>query len=113
MTATVLTPANLALTTSLADLTANVGVGKVRRYDVRFANVGAADAYADLVLTDGTTVIYRAKEYPVPYRQPGSAPDMEQGIVVPAGWKLRAKASAGTTVEASVTGIEADTTDFA
>jgi len=112
MSASVLTPVNLALTTSLADLTSAVSTGKVRRYDVRFANVGAADAYADLVLTDGLTTINRAKNYPVPYQQPGSAPDMEQVIVVPAGWKLRAKASASSAVEASVTGIEADATDF-
>jgi hypothetical protein len=113
MAATVLTPVKLALTTTLADLTTAVAVGKVRSYDVRFANVGATDATADLVLTDGTTSINRAKSYPLPYQMPGAAPDMEQRLVVPAGWKLAAKASANNAVEASVTGVEADATDFA
>lgn len=112
MSATILTPAHLALTTSLADLMSAPATGKVRRVDVRFANVGTADTFADLVLTDGSTTIYRAKNYPVPYENAGSAPDVEQGLVVPAGWKLQAKALAGTTVEASYTGIEADAADF-
>lgn len=113
MAATILTPVKLALTTSLQDLTLVTPSGKVRRYDVRFANVGSADGYGDLVLTDGATVINRAKNYPVPYQGVGSAPDMESGVLVPAGWKLQAKANAVTTIEASATGVEADTTDFA
>lgn len=112
MSAIVITPAKLALTTSLQDLTDATPSNKVRSLDVRFANIGTADGYADLVLTNGTIVINRAKNYPIPYQEPGSAPDMEQKIVVPAGWKLQAKASANTTVEASATGVEADLADF-
>lgn len=113
MSANILTPVDLLLTTTLTDITAATPAGKVRTYDVRYANVGVADAYADLVLTDGVTVINRAKNYPVPYQAVGSAPDIEQGVVIPAGWKLRGKASANAAVEASVTGVEADATDFA
>lgn len=113
MAATILTPVNLACTTSLADLTAAPASGKVRRYDVRAANVGSADAYVDLVLTDGTTTINRAKNYPVTYQAAGSAPDLESGVLVPAGWKLRAKASASSAVEVSAFGVEADAADFA
>jgi hypothetical protein len=112
MSATILTPVTLVLTTVLTDITSATPAGKVRRYDVRYANVGVADAYGDLVLTDGVTVINRAKSYPVPYQAAGSAPDIEQGIVVPAGWKLRGKSSLATTLEASVIGVEADATDF-
>lgn len=114
MAASVLTPVTVALTTTLQDLTVSTPASKVRAYAVRFANVGAADAYGDLVMTDGTTVINRAKNFPVLYQSSGSAPDMEERIVVPAGWKLRAKASANSTVEASViNGVEADVADFA
>lgn len=113
MSATIGAPLKLALTTALQDLTPATPAGKVRSYDVRFANVGGADGYGDLVLTDGTTTINRAKNYPVPYQKPGSSPDMENGLKVPAGWKLQAKASASTTIEASTTFIETDASDFA
>lgn len=112
MSAIVVAPVKLALTTTLQDLTDVTPVNKVRSWDVRFANVGAADGFGDLVLTNGTIVITRAKNYPVPYMESGSAPDMEQKIVLPAGWKLQAKASATVTVEASATGVEADVSDF-
>lgn len=112
MSATILVPVKLALTTTLQDLTVVTPANKVRSYDIRFANVGAADAYADLVVTDGTTVITRAKNYPIPYQQAGSAPDMEQKIILPAGWKIQAKASATVSIEASAIGVEADAADF-
>lgn len=112
MTATVLVPFKLVCTTTLQDLTDVTPANKVRSLDVRFTNVGAASGYGDLVLTNGTIIIDRAKNYPVPYQDAGSAPDMEQKIVLPAGWKLQAKASATNTVQASATGIEADVTDF-
>lgn len=103
---------NLVLTTSLGDLMAAPAAGKVRTVAVRFCNVGAADAYGDLVMTNGVTTINRAKNYPVLYEAPGSAPDIEQTLTVPAGYKLQAKASASSAVEASYTYTEADTTDF-
>lgn len=113
MSATVPNPVKLALTTALQDLTSATPAGKVRSWNVRFANVGAADAYGDLVITNGVVVITRAKNYPVPYQSAGSAPDMEQKLVLPEGWKIQAKASAGVTIEASADCIEADTSDFA
>lgn len=113
MAATVLNPVKLALTTGLQDLTTAVGAAKVRSYDIRVANIGAADAYVDLVLTDGVTVITRVKNYPVPYQQGGSAVDLEEKLVVPTGWKLQAKASANATLEASAVAVEADTSNFA
>jgi len=113
MPATIPNPVKLALTTALQDLTAAVGAAKVRSYDVRVANIGAADAYVDLVMTDGVTIIYRAKNYPVPYQQAGSAVDLELKLLVPTGWKLQAKASANATLEASAVSVEADTANFA
>lgn len=109
MASSILAPTVLALTTTLTDIPNTPVTGsKVRRYDVRATNVGAADAYVNLVLTDGTTVINRAKNFPVPYQTSGSAPDLENGLVVPTGWKLRASASASSVVEISVTQIEDD-----
>lgn len=112
MSATILTPVHLVCTTSLSDLTAAPAAGKVRRYDVRAANTGSASASVDLVLTDGSTTIYRCKTYPVGFNDLTAAPDLELALVVPAGWKLQAKASAGTTIEVSANGVEADATDF-
>jgi hypothetical protein len=114
MSATFLAPTKLALTLDLQDLTPVTPDNKVRTYDVRFINVGSANGTADLVMTDGTNVVTCAQTYPVPFNQAGSAPDMEQGIVVPAGWKLQAKASATLTVTARVAnGVQADVADFA
>lgn len=107
MASSVLTPQVLALTAALQDIpNTQPGAGKVRRYDVRFTNVGAGDTNAYLVLTDGTTVINRVSKYPVPFNSPNSAPDAELGLLVPAGWKLRAKADLTGTIEVSVTGVE-------
>lgn len=113
MAATILTPVNLACTNSYADLTAAPASGKVRRYDIRAANVTTVDATVDLVLTNGSTTINRALKYPVPYSAAGSAPDLEQAIVVPAGWKFQARSTGSSLVEVSATGVEADATDFA
>lgn len=112
MSATFPDLAKLPLTTTLQDLTTATPAGKVRKWKVRFANVGAADAYGDLVATNGTIVIDRAKNYPVPYQHPGSAPDLET-ITLPPGWKLQAKASANGFIQASAEPIEVDLSDFA
>lgn len=113
MSAVFLAPTKTDLTVTLQDLTIATPANKVRKYDVRYANIGAADGYGDLVLTDGTTVIHRAKNYPVYYQKTTSAPDMEVQITVPAGWKLQGKASAGLTIQASVVnGVEVDAADF-
>lgn len=113
MSATFLVPVHLALTTVLQDIFTVTPAGKVRTMDLRYANVGAADAYADVVATDGVTVITRAKNFPVTFQSVGGAPDMEQKIVLPAGWKLQGKASANGAVEASLVNIvETDVTDF-
>lgn len=106
-------PTKVVLTITLQDIGVVTPANKVRTLDVRFANVGGEDAFGDLVITNGTTVINRAKNYPVPYKQVGSAPDMESKIIVPAGWKLQGKASAGLMVEASILNIvEVDIADF-
>lgn len=104
---------DLPATTVLQDLTPYVAAGKIRKCNVRFANVGAANGYGHLFMTNGTVTITRAKNYPVPFQDPGSAPDMEQAIEVPPGWKLQVQASANGVVEASVTNLkEIDIADF-
>lgn len=113
MPATFPEPVKQPLTLVLQDIGVVTPPGKVRKFDVRFANVGGEDAFGDLVITNGTVVINRAKNYPVPYRQAGSAPDMEN-IILPAGWKVQGKASATGMIEASIANmVEADITDFA
>lgn len=112
MSATILTPASVVCTTSLADLFSNVATGKVRKINVRAANVGAAAANLDLTLYNGTTTVYRCKNYPVGYNDTTAAPDVESGLVIPAGWRIQVKASAGSNIEVSYDGVEADATDF-
>ena len=105
----------LALTTSVQDLGDVTPANKVRTWHVRFANVGAENAFADLnVITPSAVSVPRAKNYPVPYQQAGSAPDIEDGkLVLKAGHKLQAKASASSVVMASAYYVEADVADFA
>lgn len=113
MSLSFLDPKTLPVTTGLQDLIDVTPPGKIRIVKVRFANVGAADAYGNLVITNGVTSIQRAKNYPVPYQQSGSAPDMEEPIELPPGWKIQAMASANGVVEASATNLkEADLSDF-
>lgn len=110
MAATFLPPVALTATTSLQDLGPAVPSGKVRRLDIRAANVGAADAFCDVYLLDPLTTNsgYRAKNYPVPYQAAGSAPDMEQGLVLPAGWKVQVRASAAAAVSFTMAIVEDD-----
>lgn len=112
MAATILTPVTLACTNAFQDVTAAPASGKVRTYSIRACNVTAADATVDLLLTNGTTSINRAKSYPVPFQAAGSAPDLELQVVIPSGWKFQAKSTASSLVEVSATGVEADATDF-
>lgn len=109
MPSVILEPTRLQCTGALLDIPNTlVDADKVRCVDVRAANYGAADSTVDLVLTDGATVIYRARGYPVPFQNVGSAPDLEQRLTIPAGWKLQARAGATGVVEVSVTGVEDD-----
>lgn len=113
MPATFPNPVVLAVTTVLSDLGVVTPAGKVRKVDVRFSNIGSADAYGDLVVTNGSITLQRAKNYPVPFQAAGSAPDMELQLILPAGFKLQARASANSTIEAGITNIvETDLSDF-
>lgn len=112
MASKILDPVSIVLTASYVPLTVAPAVGKVRRYDIRFANVGIADGLGSLQLTNGTVVINRAITYPVPFQAAGSAPDMEIGILLPAGWFFQARATAVGVIEASAYGVESDATDF-
>lgn len=113
---TVIKPVNLVASTALADLgnaatPAAVPVGKERVVDVRASCEGAADAYVDLYLVDVATPansVRRVRNYPVPYQSAGSAPDLERGLLIPAGFKLQVQASANAAVAISMTGHERD-----
>lgn len=99
-------PIKLTLTTSLADIGTVVDATKVRTVDLRICNIGAADANVDVYLVDGTNNHYRAKNFPIPYNTSNSAPDLEQSFPITAGWKIQLRASAGSTLEASMTYVE-------
>ncbi len=112
----VLKPVNQVATTALVDLgnaatPATVPASKERVVDVRAANIGAADAFVDLYLVDtvtGANSGWRVRNYPVPYQVAGAAPDLEQRLLIPAGFKLQIQASAPGAVAVSVTGHERD-----
>lgn len=112
----VLKPVGQVATTALVDLgnaatPATVPANKERTVTIRAANIGAADAYVDLYLVDtvtGANSHYRVKNYPVPYQTPGSAPDLESRLLIPAGFKVQIQASAAAVVAVSLTGFERD-----
>lgn len=103
---------------ALADLgpqgaAAATPAGKVRTAWVRFANVAAVDAAADLYVVDTGVAAnandgYRVKNYPVPYNAPGSAPDMERRLILTAGQKLQGKAGNANSVAVSIEWVEDD-----
>lgn len=97
-------------TTSMVAIAATAVTGsKVRRLDIRAANVhGSADANISWELYNGSTSITRGKNFPVPFNTAGSAPDLETGLVVPTGWSVRIQASAASAVEVSVAWVEDD-----
>lgn len=99
----------VASSTGLTDLGAVVPAGKVRRVDLRACNITTgADASLDLYLTQTGNSGYRHRTYPIPFFQPGSAPDVEYGWVLTAGQKLQARASAASAVGLSLTQVEDD-----
>lgn len=104
-------PVGVTGTTSLVDIGDVVPTGKVRSIDLRCANIGSAVAYADVYLVntvDGAQSHYRCKNYPIPFQELTSAPDLESGYVLTAGWKVQVRASAGSALAFSLTQIEDD-----
>lgn len=102
-TTTVLTPGWLAGLTSITDVGAAVPALNMQKRTFQVANVGAADAYADAILTDGSTVIYLCKNQRVGY-QDDAVFIIARDLPIPAGWKFRCRASAVSALEFSYTG---------
>lgn len=101
----------VTVSTSLVDIGDVVASGKVRSIDLRCTNIGAADGYADVYMVDTNNSAnnhYRAKNYPVPFQQLSSAPDLENGLLLTAGWKVQVRASAASTLAFSLTTVEDD-----
>lgn len=103
--AVTLVAAHLVATTSLADLGIAVPALHLQIRDIRVCNIGAADAYADCVATDGTIVIYLCKNMRVGY-QDDSVVDIIKRYPMNAGWKLQVRASAGSTLDFSYAGTD-------
>lgn len=91
-----------------------VPAGKKARIDLRACNIHASnDGYADVYLVDPNTAAnandgYRCRNFPVPFQQAGSAPDLEYGLPMVAGMALQVRASAAATVAFSLSGVEDD-----
>lgn len=113
MAATFLPMVNQMGTGALAAIGSAVPAGKVHRCDLRAANVSptSADSDCDVYVNDTGTPAnsgYRAKTYPVPYKQPGSAPDLEFGLILTAGQQLKVRAADTTSVAFSLQRVEDD-----
>lgn len=109
MAATFLPPVTLVCTTSLVDLGVVVPTAKVRRYDVRAVNIGSGDVYVDLWAIDpaaGANSHPRAKNFLIPFQTSNSAIDLETGFMLPAGWKMQAKASAASACQVTASLVE-------
>lgn len=86
-----------------------VPAGYRRSVDVRFLNIGSADAYGDLYVVDtgnGSNSGYRLRNFPVPYQQAGSAPDFERRFVLTAGQKLQIRGSNTNVVGVSAVFVD-------
>lgn len=106
MTTSILTPVYLVPGTSLADLGVNVVASTMEKRTVRVVNVGSVQGKADLVLTDGSTVIYLAKDLLITVGDDGSVVDLVVDQYVPPGWKYRCKSDVVATLGFSITGLK-------
>lgn len=111
MADTINPPVKLTGGVALADIGGVVPVNKVRSIDLRATNVVTANAYADVFLIDTNNSAnnhYRCRNYPVPYLQTGSAPDLEYGLLLTAGWKMQVRSSVANAIDFSYTAVEDD-----
>lgn len=96
-----------SLTTTLADTGSAVPSNEDWSLEaVRVANIHATStANVDVVLTNGTTVLYVARNVPVP---PGRAEDILPNgrMKLPTGWKVQARASANAVLCLTVSGVK-------
>lgn len=97
--------ARATLTTSLATIGAAVATGKMQRLSVSLANRTTTTSdvtRADVTVFDGTNTAYLARNILVGY---ASAWQMDN-ILLDAGWRIQATATAGTSIDCVVTGLE-------
>ncbi len=96
-----------SLTTTLSDIGSAVPSGEDWSMEaVRAANIHATStANVDVVLTDGTSVFYIARNVPVP---PGRAEDILPNgrLKLPTGWKVQARSSANSVLCLTVSGVK-------
>lgn len=93
------TPAVVTGTTSWQQIGQAVPANMVGAFSLRAANIGSALAYANVRINNGSAQGRRAINFPVPYQDPGSAPDMEEDFRLPAGWWIEVMASAASAIE--------------
>ncbi len=107
MTATFIRNIQQVGTMALVNIGDVVPAGKMRRLDLRAANIAAgSDANADVYVYDGANSGYRCKTYPVPFNQIGSTPDLEFGLLLAGGQRLQIRASAEDKIAFSLSQSE-------
>ena len=107
-TGTILTPAVIIGSAAFQQIGVAVPAAKVRSYWLRAVlNTGVATVYAQWRLNNGTLNMIRgpAAGYPITYQAADSAPDLEQNLLLPAGWYLEVLA---LNVTFTLTGVEDD-----
>jgi hypothetical protein len=89
-----------------------VPANKIARLNLRATNIHAsADQTADVYIEDpvtGANSGYRARNHPIPFSQAGSSVDLERGLVLTEGLRLKVRGSANDAVGFSLTGTLRD-----
>ncbi len=109
MAAAVLTPVAVTATTTISDLVTGPGsTAEEHVIDVRVCNKTATAATYRLALatSDNATTVYRWYDFTI---QPYDTRDLEVGLVIPNGWKLRHLAGTNSAIDVTATGVKRPT----
>ncbi len=92
------------LSTTLGTIGSAVATGRMQKHKLRASNVHATSAASlDLAINNGTNTFYLVQSLII---AAGTAQDVIEDLVLPATWRIQARASAATSLDLVVTGQE-------
>ena len=92
------------LSTTLATIGSAVATGRMQKHKLRASNVDGTNAAAlDLAINNGTNTFYLIQSLII---AAGTAQDVIDDLILPATWRIQARASAAASLDLIVTGQE-------
>ena len=92
------------LPTTLGTIGSAVATSRMQKHRVRASNVDGTNAAAlDLAINNGTNTFYLVQSLII---AAGTAQDVIEDLILPATWRIQARASAATSLDLVVTGQE-------